>query len=95
MLLVAMAHIMTLNDELPKSLQRPPLNGIEEREVDLLLLLELHTSPTFRGLVFKQVTQCSERKFVGAWRSVSNHLGETDLLLLSEVEGKGRVAIPT
>jgi hypothetical protein len=84
---------MVPNGELPKSLQRPPLDGIEERELDLLLLLELHTSPTFRDLVFKQVTRCSERKFVGAWRSVSNHLGETDLLLLSEVEGKGRVAI--
>jgi hypothetical protein len=93
MLLVTMTHIMTHNDKLPKLLQRPPLDGIEERELDLLLLLELHTSPTFRELVFQQVTQCSERKFVGAWRSVSNHLGETDLLLLSEVEGKGLVAI--
>jgi hypothetical protein len=82
-----------LGNGLPLPFRRPALDVVEERELDLLLLLELYASDTFRRFVVQRVTHSDETKFLGAWRSVVTHLGETDLLLLCEVANQGRVAI--
>jgi hypothetical protein len=58
---------------------------VAERDIDLLLLEELHVSVAFRswllGQTFGQDVCCA--RFLGAWHSVSHPtLGESDLLLL-------------
>lgn len=58
---------------------------VAERDIDLLLLEELHVSAAFRswlvGQAFGQDACCT--RFLGAWHSVSHPtLGESDLLLL-------------
>jgi hypothetical protein len=60
---------------------------VAERDIDLLLLEELHVSAAFRswllGQTFAQDVCCT--RFLGAWHSVSHPtLGESDLLLLFE-----------
>jgi hypothetical protein len=83
---------MRMDRPIPEFLTRSALDSIEERELDLLLLTELHGSPDFRQFVVQKATGRAEQAFQGAWRSVFDSLGETDVLLLSDVEGIGRVA---
>lgn len=83
----------TPSDELPLPFRRSPLGIVEERELDLLLLLEFHASDAFRRSIVQKVTRANEARFVGAWRGVATHLGETDILMVCDVEDQGRVAI--
>jgi hypothetical protein len=53
---------------------------VQERDIDLLLLEELHSSPHFVNWVGQRVGLQSPA-FDGAWYSVSNADGESDLLL--------------
>lgn len=78
---------------LPPYLDRPHLDSIEERELDLLLLYELHACPEFRRFVLNKFTTVAETAFVGAWRGVCDLGGETDILLLCDMEEIGRTAI--
>lgn len=76
-----------------ESTERPPLADVIERDLDTLLLLEIHASSDFRGFLVQKVTRSREQRFCGAWRGVYTHLGESDLLMLSDVENFGRTAI--
>ena len=77
----------------PPFLARPSLDSINERELDLLLLQGLVTSAALRGFFLDKAAGKQEMGFVGAWRSVSNYMGETDILLLSDIEDFGRTAL--
>lgn len=60
-----------------------PIQSVAERDMDLLLLEELHASPTFRTWIVEKLFGAGTRlrKFEGAWHSISDaKLGETDLL---------------
>lgn len=74
-------------------LDRPPLGVIIERDLDALLLLEIHVSQAFRQFLVGKATQSHEERFLGAWRGVHTHRGESDLLMLSDVAGQGRTAL--
>ncbi len=67
----------TENDSLGKI---QPLYVVQERDIDLLLLEELNSSPDFVRW-FGQRVGLREAEFNGAWHSVSNSDGESDLLL--------------
>ena len=69
---------------------------ISEREIDLLLLEELHVSAEFRSWFVSQVfgtsVQCA--KFLAAWHSVDHSsLGESDLVLKFEDVSEKMTAI--
>lgn len=60
---------------------------IAERDIDLLLLEELHVSAAFRNWLVTQAfgPDVCCHKFLGAWHSISDSsLGESDLVLLFE-----------
>lgn len=69
----------------------PYLEKVDERDIDLLLLEEFHTSEEF---VSWFCGQCGlkEPRFDGAWHSVTDADGETDLLLRVRAH-EGRVGI--
>lgn len=56
------------------------LPTVMERDIDLLLMEEFHISPSFVSWFAKQVG-LNDIGFSGAWHSVADHDGETDLLL--------------
>jgi|HubBroStandDraft_1064217.scaffolds.fasta_scaffold09016_7 hypothetical protein len=60
--------------------QLPAIYVVQERDIDLLLLEELHSSPHFVNW-FGQRVDLQSVAFDGAWYSVSNADGESDLLL--------------
>jgi hypothetical protein len=64
---------------------------VEERDIDLLLMEEFHVSPAFVSWFAVQV-RVGDATFAGAWHSVSDTDGETDLLL-RVVSGGTRTAI--
>src|SRR4051794_29608274 len=74
-------------------LGRPPMGDIIERDLDALLLLEIHASEAFRQFLVGKATQSREERFLGAWRGVHTHRGESDLLMLSDVASRGRTAL--
>ncbi|MDQ2892162.1 MAG: PD-(D/E)XK nuclease family protein [Pseudomonadota bacterium] len=67
------------------------LQSVAERDVDLLLMEEFHVSPTFTVWFAKQVG-IGDASFDGAWHSVSDQDGETDLLL-RVLSAEERIAI--
>jgi hypothetical protein len=64
---------------------------VEERDIDLLLMEEFHVSSAFVSWFAVQV-RVGDATFAGAWHSVSDTDGETDLLL-RVVSGGTRTAI--
>lgn len=61
-----------------------PIEAIQERDVDLLLLEELYSSKSFRSWFIANTIGNSRLcgKFVGAWHSLgTSDLGESDLIL--------------
>jgi hypothetical protein len=56
------------------------LLAVEERDIDLLLMEEFHVSPAFVGWFAAQIGVAGAA-FAGAWHSVADADGETDLLL--------------
>ena len=71
------------------------IEAVTERDVDLLLLEEIHCSNLFRDWFLKQVyiESTSKETFVGAWHSVIHPtLGETDIIILFKNELGIRVA---
>src|SRR4051812_20400751 len=65
---------------------------VEERDIDLLLMEEFHVSEPFVRWFCKQVGLMEQLAFDGAWHSVSNTDGETDLLLRVRV-GNRRIGV--
>jgi len=74
-------------------LSRRPIDGVTEREIDLLLLLALHASPGFRAFFAAKTAGPGDFEFLGAWRGVYDNLGECDLLMLIRDAKGRRVAI--
>ena len=68
------------------------LRSVEERDVDLLLLEEFHIDPSFVQWFGQQVGLTTGPIFDGAWHSISDQDGETDLLL-RVWSGADRVAV--
>ncbi len=74
-------------------LSRRPIDGVTEREIDLLLLMALHCSPGFRAFLVSKTAGPRDFEFLGAWRGVYDNLGECDLLVLIRDAKGRRVAI--
>lgn len=69
----------------------PVVLAVQERDIDLLILEELHATPAFAAWCATQLG-LSGATFDGAWHSVSNADGETDVLLRVHV-GQERIGI--
>jgi len=69
----------------------PVVLAVQERDIDLLILEELHATPAFAAWWATQLG-LSGATFDGAWHSVSNADGETDVLLRVHV-GQERIGI--
>lgn len=81
---------------MPRQSETDPVFGsylasVHERDVDLLLMEEFHVSPSFTTWFAGEVG-VPEASFDGAWHSVTDADGETDLLLLVTANTK-RIAI--
>jgi hypothetical protein len=67
-------------------LEQRPLTALGEADIDLLMVEELHASPSFRSWFVDCSSDgeyaCAE--FVGAWRSVSTAIDESDFLMMFE-----------
>ena len=68
------------------------LQSVQERDIDLLLMEEFHVVPAFAGWFTAQVGLGPDAVFDGAWHSLNDQFGETDLLLRVKV-GNERVAV--
>ena len=69
---------------------------VAERDIDLLLLEELHSSASFRSWMIAHVLGpgFGAVAFVGAWHSLTDPgLGESDLVLLSKTPTGETIAI--
>lgn len=71
--------------------EQPAVLAVQERDIDLLLLEELHASPDFSRWWCEQLG-LPDASFEGAWHSVFNADGETDVLLRVRV-GAERVGV--
>lgn len=74
-------------------LQRSPIDCIEERELDLLLLAGVHSSARLRSLFVEKITDLQQAEFIGAWRGVCANGGESDLLVLIRAADGRRIAL--
>lgn len=63
--------------------------SVVEREIDLLLLLALHSSAGFRDFVAERAAGASGLEFIDAWRGAADRAGESDLCALFK-DGDGR-----
>ena len=68
------------------------LQTVEERDIDLLLMEEFHVSTDFVEWFCAQARVSGTIEFAGAWHSVSDEDGESDLLLRVQASGK-RIAV--
>ncbi|WP_426664458.1 hypothetical protein [Rhodanobacter aciditrophus] len=69
----------------------PVVLAVQERDIDLLILEELHATPAFAAW-WAALLGLSGATFDGAWHSVSNADGETDVLLRVHV-GQERIGV--
>ena len=83
----------TTSTMVPAGLSRSPLDTINEREMDLLFLNELHSNRDFNEAFLKHTLKVANSDFVGAWRGVFNSFGETDLLVIASSASGQRTAI--
>src|SRR5271166_2198263 len=77
----------------PAASNPPPLSSINERDIDLMILIALHGSAAFRAALVKKLSGMAIAEFIGAWLEVHTEEGETDLLLEVRTEGGERLAI--
>lgn len=68
------------------------LQSVDERDVDLLLMEEFHITPEFVAWFARQAGLEAAAQFDGAWHSLCDYDGETDLLLRVRI-GEERVAV--
>lgn len=60
---------------------------VTEGDIDWILCIELNSSESFRTWFSSLVSpDLKNSEHVGSWRSISNHLGESDLICLVEKE---------
>ena len=65
---------------------------VSESDIDWLFCVELNASPAFRKWVATRLfPELKEFDHVWAWRSISNVVGESDLLWLIDTPDKGRI----
>ncbi|SDM18232.1 PD-(D/E)XK nuclease superfamily protein [Catalinimonas alkaloidigena] len=65
-----------------------PVESIQERDIDLLLLEELSTDASFCAWFFQELALPPFSNLLGAWKSISEFgLGETDILCAYESQG--------
>ncbi len=74
-------------------LHRSPIDSIEERELDLLLLAGIHSSVRLRCFLAERIASLQDADFVGAWRGVCADGGESDLLMLIRTTDGRRIAL--
>jgi hypothetical protein len=67
-----------------KMFEREVISSLGEADIDLLLVEELHVSSEFASWFVDRIAdrELAFGALVGAWRSVSTHRGETDVLLI-------------
>ena len=67
---------------------------VSEGDIDWLFCVELNSSKSFRkfigSIVFPEI---NDFEHIQSWRSVSNSIGESDLIWLIEHPSKGRFLI--
>ena len=68
------------------------LQSVAERDIDLLLMEEFHVDPAFATWFASLAGISPEASFDGAWHSLNDQDGETDLLLRVRI-GTERVAL--
>lgn len=71
---------------------RSPLGWLRERDVDLLLCSELHARGEVARFIGERVTG-GPAAFEGAWVSISDESGESDLVAAFDVAGRKVVAL--
>ena len=71
---------MTTSTLLESLEARPPVSWLRERDIDLLICSELHSSESPLHQLFKGAWNDGEGHLVGAWVSYQDSDGETDLL---------------
>ncbi len=69
------------------------IEAVQERDIDLLLLEELHVSPKFRKWFAKEITGKKMKDFVGAWHSISGPNGESDIVFIFRVQSGEKYAL--
>lgn len=70
------------------------LESVRERDIDLLLIEELHVEPAFQQFILKSlIPQQEPANFVGAWHSVSTHNGESDVIAIFSIANDKRIAL--
>jgi hypothetical protein len=74
-------------------LARAPVDSIDERDLDLLLLSSIHGSPEFRSALVEKISGIVRTEFVGAWRGAFDQTGEADLLLIVRAADGKRLAV--
>jgi hypothetical protein len=72
---------------------RPTLDSIQERDLDLLLMIALNGSETFGKAFIHKVTGKTPRGFEKAWRGLVGHNGETDVAVVYIDANGSRAAI--
>ena len=74
-------------------LERSPIDSIEERELDLLLLAGLHSSARLRSLLVEKIAGLQQAELLGAWRGVCAGGGESDIIALIRTPDGRRIAL--
>jgi hypothetical protein len=72
---------------------QPALDSIQERDLDLLLMIALNGSETFRNAFIHRITGETPPGFEKAWRGLVGHNGETDVTVVYIDGSGGRAAI--
>jgi hypothetical protein len=73
--------------------KQPALDSIQERDLDLLLMIALNGSETFRNAFICKVTGEISATFEKAWRGLADHNGETDVTVVYTDSDGSRAAI--
>ncbi|HEX4077285.1 MAG TPA: hypothetical protein VHX61_00215 [Rhizomicrobium sp.] len=88
---VAMQDAATMPAEFS---DRHQIGCIIERDVDILLLMALHSSADFRDFVASRTLCSGAFEFIDAWRGVVfDETGESDLLVLFKDKSDRRIAV--
>jgi hypothetical protein len=73
--------------------KQPTLASIQESDLDLLLMIALNGSETFRNAFIGKATGETSTKFKKAWRGLADYTGETDVTVLYTGADGSRAAI--
>jgi hypothetical protein len=72
---------------------QPALDSIQERDLDLLLMIALNGSETFGNAFIHRITGKTPTGFEKAWRGLADHNGETDVTVVYTDSDGSRAAI--